>query len=133
MALHVHVQVYYNGRITWTPPALYCSSCGVKVNINTCTHTNFKYRQALNSSKFAPLDPCNLPVVSPLRLHISRLTGRTALCSSAPTRMTRRRSTYSTRWTREAKRSGRSNWTKPSVVRTWSDGWSSVVNTRASG
>uniref|UniRef100_A0A674NAW4 Cholinergic receptor, nicotinic, beta 1 (muscle) n=1 Tax=Takifugu rubripes TaxID=31033 RepID=A0A674NAW4_TAKRU len=31
VALHVHVQVYSNGRVTWTPPALYCSSCGVKV------------------------------------------------------------------------------------------------------
>lgn len=38
VALHVHVQVYSTGRITWTPPALYCSSCGVKVNINT--HAN---------------------------------------------------------------------------------------------
>lgn len=35
VALHVHVQVYSNGRVTWTPPALYCSSCGVKVNIYT--------------------------------------------------------------------------------------------------
>lgn len=35
VALHVHVQVYSNGRVTWTPPALYCSSCGVKVNFNT--------------------------------------------------------------------------------------------------
>lgn len=35
VALHVHVQVYSNGRVTWTPPALYCSSCGVKVNIKT--------------------------------------------------------------------------------------------------
>lgn len=35
VALRVHVQVYSNGRVTWTPPALYCSSCGVKVNINT--------------------------------------------------------------------------------------------------
>ncbi|XP_059211056.1 acetylcholine receptor subunit beta [Centropristis striata] len=31
VALHVHVQVYNSGRVTWTPPALYCSSCGVKV------------------------------------------------------------------------------------------------------
>lgn len=31
VALHVHVQVYSSGRVTWTPPALYCSSCGVKV------------------------------------------------------------------------------------------------------
>ncbi|KAK5848586.1 hypothetical protein PBY51_006186 [Eleginops maclovinus] len=31
VALHVHVQAYHNGRVTWTPPALYCSSCGVKV------------------------------------------------------------------------------------------------------
>ncbi|CAL8376494.1 unnamed protein product [Boreogadus saida] len=31
VALQVHVQVYSSGRITWSPPALYCSSCGVKV------------------------------------------------------------------------------------------------------
>ncbi|KAM3590247.1 uncharacterized protein V6R79_006473 [Siganus canaliculatus] len=31
VALKVHVQVYSNGRITWTPPALYLSACGVKV------------------------------------------------------------------------------------------------------
>ncbi|KAG5261289.1 hypothetical protein AALO_G00302240 [Alosa alosa] len=31
VALHVHVQVYSNGRVTWTPPALFRSSCGVKV------------------------------------------------------------------------------------------------------
>nr|XP_020479176.1 acetylcholine receptor subunit beta [Monopterus albus] len=31
VALQVHVQVYNNGRVTWTPPALYRSSCGVKV------------------------------------------------------------------------------------------------------
>ncbi|XP_054457683.1 acetylcholine receptor subunit beta [Anoplopoma fimbria] len=31
VALYVHVQAYSNGRVTWTPPALYCSSCGVKV------------------------------------------------------------------------------------------------------
>ncbi|XP_034020616.1 acetylcholine receptor subunit beta isoform X2 [Thalassophryne amazonica] len=31
VALPVHVQVYSNGRITWTPPALYHSSCSVKV------------------------------------------------------------------------------------------------------
>uniref|UniRef100_A0A3B1JNU0 Acetylcholine receptor subunit beta n=1 Tax=Astyanax mexicanus TaxID=7994 RepID=A0A3B1JNU0_ASTMX len=31
VALHVHVQAYSNGRVTWTPPALYRSSCGVKV------------------------------------------------------------------------------------------------------
>lgn len=31
VALHVHVQVYSSGKVTWTPPALYCSSCGVKV------------------------------------------------------------------------------------------------------
>uniref|UniRef100_UPI0037E99872 acetylcholine receptor subunit beta n=1 Tax=Semicossyphus pulcher TaxID=241346 RepID=UPI0037E99872 len=31
VALPVHVQAYSNGRVTWTPPALYCSSCGVKV------------------------------------------------------------------------------------------------------
>lgn len=31
VALHVHVQVYSNGKVTWTPPALYYSSCGVKV------------------------------------------------------------------------------------------------------
>ncbi|XP_026168840.1 acetylcholine receptor subunit beta [Mastacembelus armatus] len=31
VALNVHVQAYSNGRVTWTPPALYCSSCGVKV------------------------------------------------------------------------------------------------------
>lgn len=32
VALQVHVQAYSNGRVTWTPPALYRSSCGVKVN-----------------------------------------------------------------------------------------------------
>lgn len=31
VALQVHVQVYSDGRVTWTPPALFCSSCGVKV------------------------------------------------------------------------------------------------------
>ncbi|KAM3857817.1 acetylcholine receptor subunit beta [Diretmus argenteus] len=31
VALHVHVQIYSSGRVTWTPPALFCSSCGVKV------------------------------------------------------------------------------------------------------
>ncbi|XP_008325889.1 acetylcholine receptor subunit beta [Cynoglossus semilaevis] len=31
VALHVHVQVYSNGKVTWTPPAQYCSSCGVQV------------------------------------------------------------------------------------------------------
>ncbi|XP_030636403.1 acetylcholine receptor subunit beta [Chanos chanos] len=31
VALRVHVQVYSNGTVTWTPPALYRSSCGVKV------------------------------------------------------------------------------------------------------
>ncbi|XP_063042400.1 acetylcholine receptor subunit beta [Engraulis encrasicolus] len=31
VALHVHVQVYSNGRVTWTPPALFRSSCGVQV------------------------------------------------------------------------------------------------------
>ncbi|KAF7647235.1 hypothetical protein LDENG_00175400 [Lucifuga dentata] len=31
VALNVHIQAYSNGRVTWTPPALYCSSCGVKV------------------------------------------------------------------------------------------------------
>lgn len=36
VALYVHVQVYSNGRVTWTPPALYCSSCGVKVNTKFC-------------------------------------------------------------------------------------------------
>ncbi|KAM9501506.1 acetylcholine receptor subunit beta [Clarias gariepinus] len=31
VALRVHVQVYSDGRVTWTPPALFRSSCGVKV------------------------------------------------------------------------------------------------------
>ncbi|KAG7496337.1 acetylcholine receptor subunit beta [Solea senegalensis] len=31
VALHVHVQVYSSGKVTWTPPALYCSSCAVQV------------------------------------------------------------------------------------------------------
>uniref|UniRef100_A0A673IMA7 Acetylcholine receptor subunit beta n=1 Tax=Sinocyclocheilus rhinocerous TaxID=307959 RepID=A0A673IMA7_9TELE len=31
VALQAHVQAYSNGRVTWTPPALYKSSCGVKV------------------------------------------------------------------------------------------------------
>ncbi|KAJ8389288.1 hypothetical protein AAFF_G00121530 [Aldrovandia affinis] len=31
VALLVHVQAYSNGRVTWSPPALYRSSCGVKV------------------------------------------------------------------------------------------------------
>ncbi|KAF7706521.1 acetylcholine receptor subunit beta [Silurus meridionalis] len=31
VALNVHVQAYSNGRVTWTPPALFRSSCGVKV------------------------------------------------------------------------------------------------------
>ncbi|XP_060951832.1 acetylcholine receptor subunit beta [Limanda limanda] len=31
VALEVAIQAYSTGRITWTPPALYCSSCGVKV------------------------------------------------------------------------------------------------------
>lgn len=31
IALPVHVQVYHNGKVTWTPPALYLSSCSVKV------------------------------------------------------------------------------------------------------
>lgn len=35
VALQVHVQAYSNGRVTWTPPALYRSSCGVKVNAAT--------------------------------------------------------------------------------------------------
>ncbi|XP_061920527.1 acetylcholine receptor subunit beta [Entelurus aequoreus] len=31
VALHVHVQAYSDGRVTWTPPALYLSSCSVRV------------------------------------------------------------------------------------------------------
>ncbi|GAA6079103.1 acetylcholine receptor subunit beta isoform X1, partial [Tachysurus ichikawai] len=31
VALNVHVQAYSNGRVTWTPPAIFRSSCGVKV------------------------------------------------------------------------------------------------------
>ncbi|XP_077445181.1 acetylcholine receptor subunit beta [Stigmatopora argus] len=31
VALRVHVQVHNNGRVTWTPPAQYLSSCGVRV------------------------------------------------------------------------------------------------------
>uniref|UniRef100_A0A672LNN6 Cholinergic receptor, nicotinic, beta 1 (muscle) n=1 Tax=Sinocyclocheilus grahami TaxID=75366 RepID=A0A672LNN6_SINGR len=31
VALQVHMHAYSNGRVTWTPPALYKSSCGVKV------------------------------------------------------------------------------------------------------
>ncbi|XP_021433612.2 acetylcholine receptor subunit beta isoform X1 [Oncorhynchus mykiss] len=31
VALHVAVQAYSSGRVTWSPPALFCSSCGVKV------------------------------------------------------------------------------------------------------
>lgn len=38
VALRVHVQVYSNGRVTWTPPALYYSSCGVKVNGKNFIH-----------------------------------------------------------------------------------------------
>lgn len=38
VALQVHVQVYSNGRVTWTPPALFCSSCGVKVNGQNFIH-----------------------------------------------------------------------------------------------
>ncbi|XP_041634861.1 acetylcholine receptor subunit beta isoform X1 [Cheilinus undulatus] len=31
VALNVHIQAYSDGRVTWTPPALYLSSCGVHV------------------------------------------------------------------------------------------------------
>ncbi|XP_026884724.2 acetylcholine receptor subunit beta [Electrophorus electricus] len=31
VSLYVHAQVYSNGRVTWSPPAIYRSSCGVKV------------------------------------------------------------------------------------------------------
>ncbi|TSN12274.1 Acetylcholine receptor subunit beta [Bagarius yarrelli] len=31
VALRVHVQVYSNGRVTWSPPAIFRTSCGVKV------------------------------------------------------------------------------------------------------
>ncbi|KAK6292007.1 hypothetical protein J4Q44_G00377920 [Coregonus suidteri] len=29
VALHVAIQAYNSGRVTWSPPALFCSSCGV--------------------------------------------------------------------------------------------------------
>lgn len=66
VALAVHVQVYNNGRVTWTPPALYCSSCGVKVNFNTL---KLKYSYAFSFISFYSLlylllisDSCNIPV-----------------------------------------------------------------------
>lgn len=40
VALHVHVQVYSNGKVTWTPPAQYCSSCGVQVLQHAKLHMN---------------------------------------------------------------------------------------------
>lgn len=42
VALHVHVQVYSNGRVTWTPPALFRSSCGVKVRRKFCNLSNIQ-------------------------------------------------------------------------------------------
>lgn len=41
VALHVHVQAYSSGRVTWTPPALYLSSCGVKVLVTAYESLSF--------------------------------------------------------------------------------------------
>lgn len=57
VALHVHVQVYSNGRVTWTPPALYCSSCGVKVDIEIISiHQIVKYICKKTKKHHHPLD-----------------------------------------------------------------------------
>lgn len=57
VALHVHVQVYSNGRVTWTPPALYCSSCGVKVNVNTLKTSTPHLRLVFSHFSSNPFPP----------------------------------------------------------------------------
>uniref|UniRef100_A0A4W5RFL1 Neurotransmitter-gated ion-channel ligand-binding domain-containing protein n=1 Tax=Hucho hucho TaxID=62062 RepID=A0A4W5RFL1_9TELE len=40
VALRVAIQAYSSGRVTWSPPALFCSSCGVKVAYFPLTRQN---------------------------------------------------------------------------------------------